>query len=65
MLLKYQEDMTRGGAMLGTGLVGWLVQNAEALDIVAKLAVAAFTCVAILIQIGLAIHKHIKKEERQ
>ena len=64
MFLKYQDEIARGAAMLGTGLAGWLVQNAAALDIVAKLAIAAVTIVSILIQLALAVHKHFQKDDK-
>ena len=60
LLVKHQDDIARGASMLGTGAVGWLVTNQVAVELVAKLAVAALTCVALLIQIALAIQKHRK-----
>lgn len=62
LIAKHQDDVTRGFSMFATGLIGWLVQNQIAVELVAKLAVAALTCVALLIQVALAVHKHFKKD---
>ena len=57
---KYSDDICRAGLMLATGTSGWLVTNITLLNELARLAVAAVTIVSILIQLGLAVHKHLK-----
>ncbi len=63
LLAKHQDDFLRGASMLGTGVLGWLVTNQVAVALVAQLAVAAMTCVALLIQVALAVHKHFRKNQ--